>query len=72
MDRALGGHQWLSGATFSLSDMAVLPFVERFKVNGMDDAVASKRNLTNWYKKMFARPAVERAYAFTNPADDAC
>jgi hypothetical protein len=38
----------------------------------MDDAVASKKNLTNWYEKMFARPAVERAYAFTNPADDTC
>ncbi len=72
MDRALGEHQWLSGTTFSLSDIAVLPFVERFKVNGMDDAVASKKNLTNWYEKMFARPAVERAYAFTNPADDTC
>ena len=72
MDRALGEHEWLSGTTFSLSDMAVLPFVGRFKVNAMDDAVASKKYLANWYEKMFARPAVEKAYAFTNPADDTC
>ena len=69
MDQALGEHEWLTGGSFSLADMAVLPFVERFKVNGMDDRIAAKKNLGAWYDKMFARPAIEKAYAFTDPAD---
>ena len=69
MDKALGEHEWLVGGRFSLADMAVLPFVERFKVNGMDDRVAAKKNLVEWYDKIFARPAIEKAYAFTDPAD---
>jgi glutathione S-transferase len=69
MNDILEEHQWLSGTNFSLSDMAVLPFVERFKVNGFNDAVKSKKNLANWYEKTFFRPSVIKAYEFTNPND---
>ena len=69
MNDTLGEHQWLSGSSFSLSDMAVLPFVERFKVNGLGDAIESKKNLANWYDKMLSRPSVIKAYEFKNPDD---
>ena len=72
MDEALGKHEWLVGDTFCLADMAVLPFVERFKVNGLDNSVDSKKNLAKWYDKMFARPAIEKAYAFKDPAEEFC
>ena len=72
MNEALGQHPWLVGETFSLADMAVLPFVERFKVNGFDDRVAAKPHLVDWYDRMFARPAIEQAFAFKNPAEEAC
>ena len=72
MDVALGNHEWLTGEGFSLADMAVLPFVERFKVNGLDAAVASRENLAKWYDKMFARPAIEKAYAFSDPSNVVC
>ena len=69
MNETLGEHQWLSGSSFSLSDMAVLPFVERFQVNGLGDAIESKENLANWYDKMVSRPSVMKAYEFRNPND---
>ncbi|MGI9351825.1 MAG: glutathione S-transferase family protein [Rhizobiaceae bacterium] len=67
MDKALGDHEWLCGKTFSLADMAVLPFVERFKVNSLGDDVNSKKHLARWYDAMFFRPAVEKAFAFKSP-----
>ena len=67
MEGALSKHEWLVGDDFSLADMAVLPFVERFKVNGFDDRVTAKPHLVRWYDRMFARPAIEKAYAFTDP-----
>lgn len=72
MDNALDDHEWLCGKTFSLADMAMLPFVERFKVNGLGNDVDSKKNLTRWYDAMFSRPAVEKAYAFKNPIEEVC
>ena len=69
MNEILSEHQWLSGSNFSLSDIAVLPFVERFKVNGLGDAIESKKNLANWYDKMLSRPSVIKAYEFKNPDD---
>lgn len=67
MNEALGQHAWLVGEEFSLADMAVVPFVERFKVNGFDDRVQSKPHLVDWYDRIMARPAVAKAYAFTDP-----
>ncbi len=67
MNEIFGKHQWLSGPNFSLSDIAVLPFVERFKVNGFGDAIESKINLAKWYDKMISRPSVIKAYKFRNP-----
>ena len=69
MNENLSEHQWLSGSNYSLSDIAVLPFVERFKVNGLGDAIESKKNLANWYDKMLSRPSVIKAYEFKNPDD---
>ena len=72
MDEALAEHDWLVGNTFSLADMAVLPFVERFKVNRFGDRVEAKPHLVDWYQRMMARPAVEAAFAFTHPDEEGC
>ena len=70
MERTLSDHAWLTGDTFSLADMAVLPFVERFKVNQFADRVAAKPHLVDWFERMFARPAVVEAFAFADPDAD--
>jgi glutathione S-transferase len=67
MEAALSAHGWLVGDSFSLADMAVLPFVERFKVNGYDDRVNAKPHLEEWYQRIFDRPAIAAAYAFSDP-----
>lgn len=72
METALENGSWITGDTFSLADMAVLPFVERFQANGFDqhtDASVRPR-LAEWFERIMARPAVEQAYAFTDPATD--
>ena len=67
MEGALSEHDWLVGDGFSLADMAVLPFVERFNVNGYDDRVSAKPHLVEWYERVFARPAIKKAFAFADP-----
>lgn len=67
MEEALSQHAWLVSEAFSLADMAVVPFVERFKVNGFDDRIRSKPHLVDWYQRIMARPAVAKAYAFSDP-----
>lgn len=62
--------QYLGGGTLSRADRAVLPFVERFKVDQFGDRVAAKPHLVEWFERMFARPAVVEAFAFADPGAD--
>ena len=70
MESALAKGPWITGDTYSLADMAVLPFVERFQANGFEEHTdASVRpRLAEWFERIMERPAVQVAYAFTDPA----
>lgn len=61
--------QWLCGDAFSLADISVLPFVERFHANGyIDEISADKRpRLADWFNRIQQRSAVIEAYAFADP-----
>jgi len=72
MEEALSRNTWLTGATFSLADMAVLPFVERFQANRFGAEVDARPHLSEWFGRTMDRPAVKEAFAFTNPGKEAC
>jgi glutathione S-transferase len=74
METDLEKSDWLCGDTFSLADIAVLPFVERFEANGYDAEIsATKRpHLADWFARIKERPAVKEAYSFMDPDLEAC
>lgn len=70
----LTNNKWLCSEQFSLADIAVLPFVERFQANGYDaETSAAKRpHLADWFERCMQRPGVKEAYSFTDPDAEAC
>ena len=65
---------WICGDTFSLADIAVLPFIERFHANGYGEEIsAAKRpRLADWFARIQERPGVKEAYAFKDPDNEIC
>jgi len=69
MEKTLENYVWLAGDTFSLADIAIAPFIERFEANGMKSLVDWKKrpNVGEWWGKIQARPSYQSAYTFQNP-----
>ena len=74
MENDLERGPWMTGETYSLADIAVLPFVERFQANGYGAEVAADKRprLADWFTRIQERPAVKKAYAFMDPDVEAC
>ena len=74
IEQDLRDNEWLCGKTYSLADMAVLPFVERFQANGYGDEITETKRprLANWFARINQRPAVIEAYSFADPDLEAC
>ena len=69
MERTLVNSEWLAGTDFSLADIAIAPFIERFEANGIETLVDwGKRPKTgNWWKRVQGRPSFIEAYSFQDP-----
>ena len=69
MEDVLGDSDWLAGDRFSLADIAIAPFIERFQANGIDTLVDwTKRPKSGaWWQRVQERPSYEITYSFTNP-----
>ena len=74
LESDLTKYEWLCGDRFSLADIAVLPFVERFQANGYgDETSAPKRpRVADWFERCMQRPGVKEAYSFLDPDLEAC
>jgi glutathione S-transferase len=74
IEKDLARGSWICGDSFSLADIAVLPFVDRFKANGYGEEIsAAKRpRLAEWFARIQERPGVKQAYAFMDPNKEAC
>lgn len=57
MDDHLEGRQWFAGDEYSIADMAIMPWVAGVVDN---PAMLVRNNLSDWVKRLKARPAVER------------
>ena len=57
MDNHLTNHKWFAGDNYTIADMAILPWV----AGAVDSpAMPARKHLSEWVKRMKARPAVER------------
>ncbi len=69
IENKLGESDWLAGDSFSLADIAIAPFIERFEANGMETLVDwDKRPKSGeWWERIQSRESYQTAYAFQNP-----
>ncbi|MBT7267232.1 MAG: hypothetical protein HN884_10190 [Rhodospirillaceae bacterium] len=69
IEETLSKSAWLAGDEFTLADIAIAPFIERFEANNMDALMDfSKRpKVGEWWERVQARPSYQEAYAFENP-----
>jgi glutathione S-transferase len=69
IEKKLGESDWLAGDSFSLADIAIAPFIERFETNGMETLVDwNKRpKAGEWWERIQLRNSYQTAYAFQNP-----
>jgi glutathione S-transferase len=70
MDEKLAESPWLAGATFSLADIALTPYVTRLDMMGMAEMwTATRPHLTAWFERIKARPSYKPQLRDWCPAD---
>jgi len=64
-EQALARGPWLAGETYSLADIAMIPFIDRTH-NLRPDLCGPQRypGVAEWYRRLRARPAFARAFDF--------
>ena len=69
IEKTLCNNDWLAGENFSLADIAIAPFIERFEANGLDTLVDWKNRPKSgdWWKNVQERRSFQIAYSFQNP-----
>lgn len=65
LDRRLAGRDFIADA-YSIADMACWPWISRFEWQGID--LGEFPNVRSWYRRIAARPAVQRGYAVPRDA----
>jgi glutathione S-transferase len=65
MEKLLSGQPWLAGDEYSLADIAMVPFFERFEANGLSALADWNRRpaVGDWYRRIGERPAYETGMA---------
>ena len=52
---------YLAGPAFSLADIAVIPYLRRLDLLGLSGMWRTAGGVQDWYERLQARPAVQRA-----------
>lgn len=68
MEIALGKSPWLAGATFSLADISLIPYIERMDRLGLAGMWAQRPHVAGWFARMKARPSF-KAISEYDPVD---
>jgi glutathione S-transferase len=70
MEDALQERPWLAGKTFSLADVAFVPYVNRLDMLGMSEMWTQRRpKLTAWFERVQERPSFKPAVLDMCPPD---
>ena len=65
LEAAVARGPWLAGETYSLADIAIVPFIDRIRNLRPEFMPEAERPLANdWYGRMKARPAFDKAFRF--------
>jgi len=71
METALSSRRWLAGDSFSLADIAIIPYVTRLDRLGLDGMWAKRPEVIRWFAATQARPSFDSAItAFRSNAYD--
>ena len=72
MEATLQTQDWLAGDSYSLADIAVTPFIQRFEMNILTELVdwGVRPALGAWWERIKARHAYEPAMFFPDPTSD--
>ena len=61
MEQRLSNAPWLAGSTYSLADVAAAPVIDRIQHLGMADLWDKHAHVSDWVRRLTARPAYRRA-----------
>jgi len=69
MEDEMQSTDWLCGEKFSLADISVAPFIERFEANKMPGLTDWKKrpNLGAWWERIKAKESFQKAFSFKRP-----
>jgi glutathione S-transferase len=59
-DAWLARNEYFAGRTFSLADIQWMPYFEYLEQLGEGDALATRKHLDSWWKKVSARPSWQK------------
>jgi len=64
-EQALEAGPYLAGSTYSLADINMIPFMDRYRERGVPDLFTESQHpcLCDWCDRILARPAVIAAWA---------
>ena len=67
IDTFLERDQWLSGASYSLADIAFTPYLVRLELLGLDGLWADRPNVAEWYARLRARSSTAEILDWYHP-----
>lgn len=65
LDKQLEGRDYVAGDDLTVADIAIFPWVRGWKWSKID--ITGHPNVTNWVKRVRARPGVERGLSYGAP-----
>jgi glutathione S-transferase len=65
MEQSLADGDWLAGKDFSLADISITPFFERFQVNGLSALTdwSARPAVGDWWRRVGERPSYAKGMA---------
>jgi glutathione S-transferase len=67
MEKALAAAPWLAGRSFSLGDIAIVPYVTRLDRLGLAGMWAGRPRVAEWFGRVQARPSFDKAITAFRP-----
>ena len=68
MDHQLAKHDFICGETFTVADIAAVPWIRGYKWAKID--ITTQPRVVDWLERIQARPPVQRGFAYGVPEDE--
>ncbi|WP_437979594.1 glutathione S-transferase family protein [Sorangium sp. So ce117] len=57
VEKALAGHEYLAGSSYSLADISWMPYLQCLVVSKLGELITDRPNVAAWWKRISERPA---------------